>query len=528
MADKQSKKPSPQAARRLRQKSVEKVALPAPTAAKVSCTFQQFFLVWASIQVPKWDVPDFHFDILDFLSKHANWASNTGVVQIFRGAGKSTIVGLFIVWMLTQDPTLRFLILSADKKTATKITQDVASIIQRHPLARHLHGEEGAWRQDHLVVAGSTDGRNPSLTSWGVMSNITGSRADWIIYDDTEVPKNSQTEAERDALRERLDEATHILVPGGYELFVGTPHSFDSIYPEITGESDKEDPLRSGSSSLKIPALSDVRGEFPEFDGVPTWPQRFPVAELQKRARSSHTKGHFLSQYLLQPYNPDDCVLDPTLVATYTAELDLHTANGATLARINGVRVMSYSCFWDPSSAKLSADDSVLAIIYSTDDGHYYIHRTHKLTGDINDQIVEVMEVMKECDVSHVVIEANGVGEFLPAMFRKAATGRGFTCEAAYANMNKALKIMQAYEVRLSGGFIHAHKSVMDSSFRTQLRDFNHRSVGRSKDDFIDSVASAILREPIRLKAGHYGNRASVWQQNMGSTIEVPMDGLTF
>ncbi len=425
----------------------------APVKA-VTCTFHQFFAVWANLQSPQWDIPSLHIDILDFLSGHRDWENKTGVIQIFRGAGKSTIVGLFVTWMLTQDPTLRFLILSADKKTATKIAADVASIVQRHPLAKHLHGRENVWRSDTLVVEGSTDGRNPSVTSWGVMSNVTGSRADWIIYDDTEVPKNSRTETEREQLRERLDEPTHILVPGGYELFVGTPHSFDSIYPEILGESAKDEPFRTGASSLKIPVMSDVEGEFPQIRGTPVWPERFGLAEIKKRALGSATKGHFLSQYLLQPYNPDDTVLDPTLIAVYTGDIEVHAANGATLAKVNGTRVMGVSCFWDPSSAKLSTDDSVLAIVFTTDDGHYYVHRTAKLEGDVHEQLEQVMAVMKACEVAHVIIETNGVGEFLPAMFRKAATGSGLTCEGRHTSQNKLQKIMQAYEVRLSGGFI--------------------------------------------------------------------------
>jgi hypothetical protein len=494
----------------------------AKKSATVECTFQEFFVVWAQMQVPVWHVPAIHFTILDFLANHGKWEDKRGVLQVFRGAAKSTIVGLFIVWMLTQDPTLRFLVLSADKKTAGKITMDVMNIIQRHPLAKHLHGEENVWRADALFVKGFTDARTPSVTSWGVKSNITGARADWIIYDDTEVPKNSGTETEREGLRTKLVEPTHILVPGGFELFVGTPHAYDSIYPEILGEVEKDERIRDGASALKIPVLENLTGEFPEFKGKPVWPERFGMAEVLKRARSSKTKGHFLSQYLLLPYNPDDTVLDPTLIATYTAEVSITEGNGATLAKIGDHRVMSVSAFWDPSLAKLSTDDSVLSIVYTTDDGHYFIHRTVKLEGDAEDQCSRVIASMKECEVPHVVIETNGVGAFLPAILRKAMAGTGLTCEGKATSQNKLQKIMQAYEVRLAGGYIHAHKSVMNSPFRSQLRDFSARSMGRTKDDFIDSVAMAILAQPIRIKAAHYGARKQFWGAvSQGMELEV-------
>lgn len=494
-----------------------------PQAVKVvTCSFHQFFAVWAQLQKPAWDIPDFHIDILDFLSNYENWENNTGLIQVFRGAAKSTIVGLFMTWMLAQNPTLRFLVLSADKKTAVKIATDIATIVERHPLAKHLHGQENVWRADTLMVQGATDGRNPSVTSWGVMSNITGARADWIIYDDTEVPKNSRTELEREKLREKLDEPTHILVPGGYELFVGTPHSFDSIYTELEGSSGKEDPFRTGCSQLKIPIMENVTGEFPFLEGEAIWPERFDKNEILKRQSGSSTKGHFLSQYLLLPYNPGETTFDPTLIAVYSHELDVIHSNGATLARINGIRVMGCTAYWDPALSQAKTDASVLAIVYSTDDGHYFIHRVQKLHGDANEQIEQAIQLMLKHEVTHLNIESNAIGAFLPALFRSKATGRGVTCEGVATSKNKAEKIMEAYESRLSAGYIHCHKSVMETPFRTELRDFSPS--GRGHDDFIDAPAMAILAQPIRIKGGHYGTRVSQWQGDAiggGSDIEV-------
>lgn len=503
--------------------SLPPIGLKKQHVAKLPCTFHQFFAMW--MEYKQWEIPDFHIEVLDFLSDYKNWENNTGLLQVFRGGAKSTIVALYITWMLTQDPTLRFLVLSADKKTAGKITTDIATIVRQHPWAKHLHGDEGAWRSDMLVVEGAVDGRNPSVTSWGVMSNITGSRADFIIYDDTEVPKNSRTSEDREKLRTKLDEPTHILVPGGYELFIGTPHSHDSIYTELAGESTKEDPFRSGCTQIKIPLMKDVQGEFPNMTGIPTWPERFSMKEIIKRQKGSATKGHFLSQYLLLPYNPEDTVLDPTLISRYEGDLRVHQANGGALAQLCDQRIVAVSCFWDPSMAKVSTDDSILAIVYSTEDGHYYIHRTVKLKGDASEQIEEVMRVMKDNFVTHVIIETNGIGNFLPALFRKAAEGKGITCDGKATTQNKIEKILEAYETRLSAGYLHAHRSVLDSPFRNQLRDFSGRY--RGKDDYIDAVAMCILSTPIRIKHGSAGNRFTNWN-SLGGSMECPQEAVTF
>ena len=72
--------------------------------------------------------------------------------------------------------------------------------------------------------------RDPSMMAVGLMSNATGSRADVIICDDVEVPKNCDSFQKRQDLREKLLEYSFILVPSGMQIFIGTPHTFDTIY----------------------------------------------------------------------------------------------------------------------------------------------------------------------------------------------------------------------------------------------------------------------------------------------------------
>lgn len=500
---------------------------PAP-AKKVTCTFQQFFMVWANMPGQKWKVPAVHFEILQFLTDFENWKNRTGVVQIFRGVGKSTIVGLFIVWMLTQDPTLRFLIVSSNDSMAKRMTADVQGIISRHPLAGHLNSGENTWRDGTLFVHGHTDNRSPSVQAKSIESSMTGSRADWIIYDDVEDSENVQTEYQREKLRRQLREPTHILIPNtGIELFVGTPHTWDSIYPEILGEAGKEQPFRSGATSLKVPVMTEETGEFPELTGTPTWPERFSMEEILKKQAASGTKGNFLSQYLLVPYNPKDTILDPTLIAGYKHEIEIHEANGSVLARIGENRVVGVSAYWDPAMGTAKGDASVLTILFTDDLGNYYLHRQVALMGTPQLQAEKAIEVMKACGVSHVVIETNGAGAPFPSIFRERAAGKGVSCEGRSTSMKKELKIIQAFEVRLAGGFIHAHRSVLDSPFWGQLRDFNPNK-SRQKDDYIDSAAMAILSQPFRLKSGHFGTRSQSWQSMGNGGFEAPMDALEF
>lgn len=497
------------------------------TKTELSLSFKEFFYIWASTCEPAWkvkapqDVPKIHWQIIDWLDSSDDWENNTGVLQVFRGAAKSTIVGLYITYMLVKDPTLRFLILSADKNTAQKITQALTGIVSRHPLAKHLRGKEGSWRTDQLWVSGSTDDRTPSAYSRGILSNVTGSRADFVVFDDVEVPKNAGTADLRDRLRHKMSDTAHILVPGGKRLFVGTPHSFESIYPEV---------IADGAASLKIPLLNEYEGEWPHIQGESIWPERFNSREVAKRQVESKTKANFLSQYQLIPYNADDYYFDPTNLVQYECELKYFTANREDVLEIDGKRMVGCSCFWDPSLSKQGRDDSVIVVVYQTEDGHFYLHDIQSLKGDVYQQCELAKQFAEKHKLPNIAVETNGIGATLPAILRKALKDTHIAVIESYATKNKVIKIQEALSAPLSGRLIHIHNRVYESKFMSQLRDFTPSIVGGNtyKDDFIDAVASAIHNQPTRINSvkSNYTS-ANRWQPNQGN-FELAAEGFSF
>ena len=362
---------------------------------KLEFGFKAFFAVWAQVQ--GWKVPKLHLEIIEFLDGCDDWSNNTAVLQVFRGAAKSTILGCFITYKLVKDPTLRFLILSADANTSVKITNDLTSIVANHPLATHLRGREKQWRESKMWVQGSTDARTPSAYSVGINSNITGSRADFVIFDDVEVLKNVGSEQLRETLRHKMSETIHILVPGGKRLFVGTPHNAESIYPEV---------IDQGASSLKIPLIRNPEGDFPFMTGVSSWPERFTDHDVEERQKKSLSKSNFLSQYQLLPYSAGDSYFDASLINIYRNEINVYAANGETVLTIGNKRMVSCSCFWDPSLGKKTSDDSVIALVFQTNDGHLYIHRTQKLVGEAEEQIQQLVKFVYEFSVPQIIVES--------------------------------------------------------------------------------------------------------------------------
>lgn len=470
-----------------------------------------FFAVLAKLN--DWDhIPEFHLHILEFLEKSDEWNNNTAVLQAYRNSAKSTIAAAYIVWLLVNDPTLLILIQSADDNTAMKMVEDCKRIINIHPMAQHLRGKDSTWTAKKIVVKGSSSGRNSSIEARGIFSNVTGSRADFIIFDDTEVPRNAGSAELRERLRARIAESHHLLNPGGKKLFIGTPHNEVSIYPELV---DK------GATSLVIPMLTNIEGEFPNMGGNITWHERWDIAEVLAKQMACKSRSEFYSQYLLIPAALADSILDPADLVVYEDEVETITANKSTLLRIGENRMRAVCAFWDVATNSKRGDASVLAIVYLSYDGKLYIHRVIELKGEIEQQCRQVKQVAIEFKLSRICIETNGVGAFAPAMMLKEVRGLGIAIEGIHSTQKKSEKIIEAFEIPMSARFLYVHSSVMSTKFMTQLRDFNPSRMDKH-DDFIDAPASAIKQLPVTIGAGQINSLDGfkTWRP-MGESIEI-------
>jgi hypothetical protein len=453
-------------------------------------TLKEFYAIYAKIQ--QFDhIPQFHLDLLDVLEKE-QWDGNSLVVQIFRNGSKSSLSAVYVAWKLVCDPTKLFLIQSADQQTSRKTISDIRKIITVHPFAQHLRGGDTIWAADGVEVNGSTSGRNLSVSARGIFSNVTGGRADYIIYDDCEVPKNAASAELRIKLRERISESYHLLNPGGKRIFIGTPHSWESIYPE---EIDK------GATSFRVPLLNNLQGEFPNMKGDCAWPQRWSEEEILAKQIACKSKNEFYSQYQLIPATLEEATLDPALLQTYTIEPNIVTANRSTVMFLGKAEIKAIKCFWDPALSKANGDNSVLSIAMCDKQGNIYLHRTYDIVGDATEQCKRVRDLLIKHQLSYVRIETNGIGAFLPQMLLQEVRGLEIAVDGKATTKNKSDSILQAFETPISGRFIFVHEQVMKTKFVQQMKDFNPRFM-RGKDDFIDAGAKVIELLPVRLSSG--------------------------
>ena len=175
--------------------------------------------------------PEHHKQIMRFLVDVFNNEPHRGLLTAFRHSGKSTVVGIFAACVLYYKPNTRILILSAESGLASRMVSHIKNILENHPLCGEILPDvKKEWGTHRITIKRPIGIREPSVICQGVTGNITGMRSDLVICDDVEVPNTCNTQQKRINLRERLRELDFILSPHGSMIYIGTPHTKDTIY----------------------------------------------------------------------------------------------------------------------------------------------------------------------------------------------------------------------------------------------------------------------------------------------------------
>ena len=162
--------------------------------------FRNFlFLCWEHLGLP--EPTPVQYDIAKYIQN----GPKRRCVMAFRGVGKSWITSAFVVHQLLLDPTKNILVVSASKQRADDFSTFTLRLIDEMPLLQHLKPHENQRNSKIAFDVGPAPAAHaPSVTSKGLTSQITGSRADIIIADDAESLTNSATQMMRDKMSEQV------------------------------------------------------------------------------------------------------------------------------------------------------------------------------------------------------------------------------------------------------------------------------------------------------------------------------------
>lgn len=495
-------------------------------------SFHAFVRAWNSLS--ELSTPNHHREMALWLEGQSRNGNRRMLLMAFRGSGKSTLVGLFAAWLLYRDPNRRLLVLAADLKLAKKMVRNVKRILERHPDTKHLKPptkDRDQWANDQFTVVRPMELRDPSMVASGIGGNITGSRADVVICDDVEVPRNSDTANKRGDLRERLSELEYVLVPGGAQLYVGTPHTYYTIYAdEARPETGEILPFLDGFDRLVLPVYSEDAAGVRKF----TWKERFGEAHVN-RIRKTTGPNKFTSQMLLRPVNVADGFLDVDKLGRYDAELEYREALGRAVLTLDGARMASATCWWDPAFARPRGegappgDGSVVAALFGGEDGRFYLHRVLYLRVDAggeeteaDQQCRQVSQFLAEHHLPSIHVEINGVGRFLPGLLRQRLRKDKVAASVVERSSHtpKAKRIVEGFDALLADRRLLAHRLVWDTALIREMREWRPDGGYTGHDDGLDAVAGCLTAEPHRFdQANPPPERRAEWRGGGGAVV---------
>ena len=281
--------------------------------ALLKADFRNFlYIVWEFLGLP--EPTKVQYDIAYYLQ----YGPKRSIIMGYRGVGKSWITAAFVCWLLYCNPQTKILVVSASKDRSDNFSIFTKRLINDMPLLKGLRAKHGQRDSNVAFDVGlAKPDHAPSVKSVGITGQLTGSRADVIVADDIEVPKNSLTQTMRDRLSEAVKEFDANLKPDDHCAikYLGTPQTEMSVYNTLAERGYEiriwptryPKPKQQSMYGAKLaPVIVDALALDPsladsphhERYGQPVDPGRFDERDLLDR-EASYGRSGFALQFML-------------------------------------------------------------------------------------------------------------------------------------------------------------------------------------------------------------------------------------
>ena len=483
---------------------------------------------------------DVQLDIADYLQ----YGPKRKVIEAFRGCGKSYITGAFVLWLLYGNPKLNILVVSASKQRADEFSTFCINLLERAAWLKHLRPREGQ-RQSKIafdVNGAAKASQFPSVRSAGITGQITGSRADYIIADDVEIPNNSDTDLAREKLAQQITDFENILKPDPTSqiIFLGTPQTEESIYNKLPdrGYAIRIWPARFPGPTEKYgtklaPWVIQTQEADESLVGHSVWPQRFSDENLEQRMLAQGKSNHAL-QFMLDTSLSDADKYPLKLSDLVIMDLDINkgpteviwTSSPEKVAKLPAVGLQGdryhepmilpqeyaeyTGCvmFVDPSGR--GKDETAWAIVAMLM-GRMFLLDIGGRRGGYDDELMRhLLERAKKYKVKLIQVEPNfGDGMFAKILGSHRKDVYDVMIEdAKWSRMRKERKIIDTLEPVMNQHRLIVDRSVVERDYKSveaypgdervvyrlfhQMTRLTHEKDCLGHDDRLDALAGAV------------------------------------
>ncbi|WP_299312676.1 phage terminase large subunit [uncultured Halomonas sp.] len=488
-------------------------------------------------------------DIAEYLQHGPHYL----MVQAQRGQAKSTITAIFAVWCLIHDPKYRVLVVSAGGTQANEVATLITRLILHMPELACLRPDRN--RGDRVSVEafdvyGELKGvdKSPSVACIGITGNLPGKRADLLIADDIESPKNGRTPGQREILLQLTREFSSICQTGRI-VYLGTPQTDSSIYNTLPargfairiwpGRYPTKDQIEHYGAHLAPlivrrlkanPLLAEGGGLLAD-QGQPTDPVLQNEEFLQKKEQDQGPAS-FQLQYMLNTKlaDADRYPLKPIhlVVMNLNERLPMEVYRGTLATDKRKFQIGSIEfevmcatgvsedhaepqgrCFYvDPAGGGKNGDETAYAVVDFLN-GNLYVRAVGGVPGGYSQEVMhKLAKLVEKYKPTVVKVEQNmGYGAFIQSwqpILRKVYQGG---LEDDWASGQKETRIIDTLEPIMARGSLILDESVLTSdwpstsaqpSHKRQLYTLAHQlsTITRDRgslvhDDRLDALASA-------------------------------------
>jgi len=459
--------------------------------------FRKFlFVVWKHLNLP--DPTPVQYDI----AKNIQHGDKRMIVEAFRGVGKSWITSAYVVWLLYCNPQLNILVVSASKTRADDFTTFTLRLINEMEILAHLRPREDQ-RQSKISfdVGPAAASHAPSVKSVGITGQLAGSRADYIIADDIEVPNNSMTQGMRDRLSEAVKEFDAILKPDGRIIYLGTPQNQESLYNKLPERGYKthiwparypDEDTRIGYGGKLAKFVDNRLQNDINLEGQPTDPKRFSEFDLLER-EASYGRSGFALQFMLDtrlsdalryPLKVGDLIVMDCPTHEAPERLSWSSDEQYIIQDLPNVGftgdhyhrpMFMADDFVEYSGSVMSIDPSGRGVdetgyaVVKMLNGYQFVRRCGGIAGGYSEEALEQLaRIAKEEGVNEIIVESN----FGDGMFNQLFTpvlNRIYPCTLSEVrhNKQKELRIIDVLEPVMNQHRLVVDKKVIKQDYES-------------------------------------------------------------
>ncbi len=198
----------------------------------------------------------------------------------------------YAVFRILRNPRIRILILNAIEENAQAFLGEVRNHFKANPRLRELFPElipEGWGDKSHFKVKTVGLIRGSSVEAIGVGGSATSKHFDLIIYDDffdLADPRITDPGEHMRKVEYQLEQSYYLLdSPKSDQVMTGTRWAVGDPY---------EERIKSGKWNTSVRTI--------ETDGVPIWPEKFPIEIIREKLKEATESGTLAIVYA-QWYN---------------------------------------------------------------------------------------------------------------------------------------------------------------------------------------------------------------------------------